>query len=84
MHVSPCQLPARSLYEYCFDVTDGCWRSWRSYVKDYVPPADGQFSKILVPTADVVRWVVRMYANYQLLAAVPPVHGAGRMAQYLH
>jgi hypothetical protein len=34
---------------------EGCWRSWRSYVQDYVPPADGQFSSILVPTADVVR-----------------------------
>lgn len=49
------QLPAQSLYEYCFDVADGCWRSWRSYVSAYTPPAGGQFSKILVATADTVR-----------------------------
>jgi hypothetical protein len=63
--VSPSQLPARSLYEYCFDINDGCWRSWRSYVSAYVPPADGQFSKILVPTADVIRttWLVKTVAG---------------------
>jgi dynein heavy chain len=49
------QLPAQSLYDYCFDVADGCWRSWRSYVAAYVPPPSGQFSKILVSTADTVR-----------------------------
>jgi dynein heavy chain len=53
--VSCSQLPSRSLYEYCFDVDDGCWRSWRSYVTEYVPPVSGQFSKILVSTADTVR-----------------------------
>ena len=53
--VSCSQLPSRSLYEYCFDVADGCWRSWRSYVTEYVPPVSGQFSKILVSTADTVR-----------------------------
>jgi len=51
------QLPAQSLYEYCFDVADGCWRSWRSYVTAFVPPPGGHFSKILVSTADTVRWV---------------------------
>jgi dynein heavy chain len=49
------QLPAQSVYEYCFDVADGCWRSWRSYVSEYAPPTSGQFSKILVSTADTVR-----------------------------
>lgn len=53
--VSASHLPAKSLYEYCFDVSDGCWRSWKNYVGEYVPPADGQVSKILVPTVDVVR-----------------------------
>uniref|UniRef100_A0A383W4S5 Dynein-1, subspecies f n=1 Tax=Tetradesmus obliquus TaxID=3088 RepID=A0A383W4S5_TETOB len=59
--VSCSQLPSRSLYEYCFDVADGCWRSWRSYVTEYVPPVSGQFSKILVSTADTVRtsWLLR-------------------------
>lgn len=56
--VSASQLPSRSLYEYCFDVADGCWRSWRSYVTEYVPPASGQFSKILVSTADTVRCAI--------------------------
>lgn len=49
------QLPTQSLYEYCFDVAEGCWRSWRSYVTAYAPPPSGQFSKILVSTADTVR-----------------------------
>ena len=30
-------------------------QSWKSQVKAYVPPQDGMFSKILVPTVDVVR-----------------------------
>jgi dynein heavy chain, axonemal len=57
--VSAMQLPIRSLYEYCFDVSEGCWKAWKTYVHDYTPPLDGQFSKILVPTVDVVRcaWV---------------------------
>lgn len=55
--VSAAQLPSRSLYEYVFDVADGCWRSWRSTVGAYVPPTGGQFSRILVPTADTVRRV---------------------------
>lgn len=54
--VSASQLPSRSLYEYCFDVADGCWRSWRSYVQEYTPPPSGLFSRILVSTADTVRW----------------------------
>ncbi len=49
------QLPARSLYEFCLDTTEGCWKAWRTLVGEYVPPLDGQFSKILVPTVDVVR-----------------------------
>lgn len=53
--VTPMQLPLKSLYEYCFDTADLCWKAWKSYVQGYEPPADGQFSKILVPTVDVVR-----------------------------
>jgi len=30
-------------------------QSWKSQVKAYTPPVDGMFSKILVPTVDVVR-----------------------------
>jgi hypothetical protein len=33
----PCgQLPANSLYEYSFDTTAGCWRSWRSQARGLV------------------------------------------------
>nr|Q9SMH3.1 RecName: Full=Dynein-1-alpha heavy chain, flagellar inner arm I1 complex; AltName: Full=1-alpha DHC; AltName: Full=Dynein-1, subspecies f [Chlamydomonas reinhardtii]CAB56598.1 1-alpha dynein heavy chain [Chlamydomonas reinhardtii] len=53
--VAATQLPARSLYEYCFDTNEGVWKSWRSYLQPYEPPADGAFAKILVPTVDVVR-----------------------------
>ncbi len=53
--VAPTQLPAKSLYEYCFDTTDCCWKAWKVYVSGYEPPMDGMFSKILVPTVDVVR-----------------------------
>lgn len=36
-------------------------QSWRSMVTVYQPPADGMFSKIVVPTADVIRssWLVQ-------------------------
>lgn len=53
--VSAAQLPSRSLYDYVFDVADGCWRSWRSQVGVYVPPPSGEFRRILVPTTDTVR-----------------------------
>lgn len=53
--VAATQLPAKSLYEYCFDTHEGTWRAWKSYVNPYVPPADGAFAKIIVPTVDVVR-----------------------------
>jgi dynein heavy chain, axonemal len=53
--VTATQLPAGSLYDFCFDVGTKCWTSWRSAVTPYVPPPDGKFSKIIVPTADLVR-----------------------------
>jgi dynein heavy chain len=49
------QLPARSLYEYKFDVADNTWVAWKTLVSEYTPPADGMFSKIIVPTVDTVR-----------------------------
>lgn len=49
------QLPSKSLFEYRFDPTEGVWIAWHSFVSEYKPPADGKFSKILVPTVDVVR-----------------------------
>lgn len=56
------QLPAKSLYEYCFDVEEGVWKAWKAYVTPYEPPIDGQFSKILVPTVDVVRYAHAAHA----------------------
>ena len=55
------QLPARSLYEFRFDPAEKCWKSWKSFVTPYVPPSDGKFAKIVVPTADLVRstWLVQ-------------------------
>lgn len=51
----PTQLPAKSLYEYRFDTSDGLWKAWKTFVVPYQPPLDGQFSRILVPTVDVMR-----------------------------
>jgi len=53
-------VPVRSLFEYCFDLEERCWKRWQTYVAPYEPPADGMFSKILVPTVDTVRsrWLV--------------------------
>jgi len=34
---------------------EGVWKTWGLYVTPYVPPASNHFSKILVPTVDVVR-----------------------------
>ncbi|MEW5308429.1 MAG: hypothetical protein WDW38_000392 [Sanguina aurantia] len=53
--LSSTQLPAKSLYEYCFDTSDGLWKAWKTFVVPYQPPLDGQFSRILVPTVDVMR-----------------------------
>ncbi|EFJ08822.1 hypothetical protein SELMODRAFT_131043 [Selaginella moellendorffii] len=51
----PTQLPAESLYDFCFSVKDLQWRSWKLMVPEYEPPPDRVFSKILVPTIDTVR-----------------------------
>eukprot|EP00959_Pyramimonas_sp_CCMP1952_P264486 5530568-Pyramimonas_sp.AAC.1 len=53
--VAASQLPAKSLYEYIFDVDDLRWRPWRALVPEFVPPPDNKFAKILVPTVDTVR-----------------------------
>ncbi|KAL2608324.1 hypothetical protein R1flu_026897 [Riccia fluitans] len=51
----PSQLPIESIYEYCFNIVDLQWRSWRGMVPEYVSPPDNVFAKILVPTVDTVR-----------------------------
>ncbi|GMH41526.1 hypothetical protein BSKO_09436 [Bryopsis sp. KO-2023] len=58
--VSASQLPSRSLFEYKFDPGEASWIAWQTFVAPYHPPTDGKFSKIIVPTVDVVRstWLV--------------------------
>ena len=53
----PGQIPqgAGLLYEYFFDVDESKWVPWTSMVADYVPPPDGKFSSIVVPTVDTAR-----------------------------
>lgn len=69
--VSAGSLPAKSLFEYKFDCHDCCWKSWKTYVSAYSPNADLKFSKIVVPTVDLVRstWLVDtiMQANQPCL-----------------
>lgn len=48
-------LPAKSLFEYNFDCHDCCWKTWKTYVSAYSHNADSKFSKIVVPTVDLVR-----------------------------
>ena len=43
------------------------WKAWKSYVTPYEPPIDNQFSKILVPTVDVVRCVYRTLNSNRML-----------------
>ena len=51
------QIPAGVglLYEYFFDPDTLKWMPWSDMVPDYVPPPDGKFSSIVVPTLDTTR-----------------------------
>ena len=53
----PGQIPAGAgtLYEYFFDADENKWKSWASMVEEYVPPRDGKFSSIVVPTIDTTK-----------------------------
>ncbi|TNJ29738.1 IAD-1alpha dynein heavy chain [Giardia muris] len=46
---------ASTLYDFYFDVKNGCWRPWSQFVRPYTPPPDGRFSSIVVATLDTVR-----------------------------
>ena len=51
------QIPAGVglLYEYFFDADELKWVPWSAKVDEYVPPPDGKFSSIVVPTLDTTR-----------------------------
>lgn len=53
-------LPAKSLFEYNWDLGEKSWKSWKTYVTPYVHKPELTFSKIVVPTVDLVRstWLV--------------------------
>lgn len=53
-------LPAKSLFEYNWDLGEKTWKSWKTYVTPYVHKPELMFSKIVVPTVDLVRstWLV--------------------------
>ena len=44
------------LYDCLFDFNEKGWVAWERRVGDYIPPADGSFHKILVPTVDTVKY----------------------------
>lgn len=45
-----------SLYEMLYEFNEKKWTPWEEKVGDYIPPSDGSFSKILVPTVDTERY----------------------------
>ena len=53
--VSVSHLPARSLFDYNFDLESLQWRLWDDYLTPYAPPPSGKFREIFVPTVDAVR-----------------------------
>jgi dynein heavy chain len=55
--------PKIVLHEYYFSPTELVWKLWSSMVPEYVPPADGKFASILVPTLDTVRsaWLLKTH-----------------------
>eukprot|EP00466_Bigelowiella_natans_P011733 jgi/Bigna1/49976/estExt_Genewise1.C_620014 len=48
--------PGGALYDYKFNPEKNEWVKWQDLVTEYVPPEPFQFSKILVPTSDTVRY----------------------------
>ena len=54
-----------TLHDWSLDLDEKKWRPFSSLVPDYVPPKDGKFSSIVVPTADTVRttWLLDSIAS---------------------
>eukprot|EP00003_Mantamonas_plastica_P006673 TRINITY_DN1548_c0_g5_i2.p1 TRINITY_DN1548_c0_g5~~TRINITY_DN1548_c0_g5_i2.p1 ORF type:complete len:3052 (-),score=1213.08 TRINITY_DN1548_c0_g5_i2:66-8516(-) len=52
------QLPAAlpTLFDYHFDPAINKWVPWNELVQPFMPPEDGKFSSVLVPTVDTVRY----------------------------
>jgi len=75
--VSGRHLPATSLYENFYDFSGiKNWIAWEKLVAQtqYIPPADGKFSKILVPTVDTKRF---SYLLGQMIEKKQPVMFVG-------
>ncbi|KAK9825454.1 hypothetical protein WJX81_002895 [Elliptochloris bilobata] len=75
-------LPEQSLYDVFVDESAGAWKAWGTLVQPYVPPSDGCFASILVPTADVVRnsWLLRTAAGGGRACLLVGGSGAGKTA----
>lgn len=58
-------LPAKSIFEYNWDLGEKSWKSWKTYVTPYVHKPELMLSKIVVPTVDLVRstWIVETIMN---------------------
>jgi dynein heavy chain len=45
-----------SLFEHYYDPDNKNFINWEKLVTEYLPPPDGKFSKILVPTSDTKKF----------------------------
>jgi dynein heavy chain len=65
-------LPNTSLFDSFFDFNGSTqnWIAWDKLVTDYIPPIDGKFSQILVPTVDTKRF---SYLLSQMIQKKKPV-----------
>jgi len=48
--------PSSSYYDNIIELANQSWVPWSRKVEPYIPPEDGKFSKILVPTVDTMRY----------------------------